>query len=148
MSSIVYKYIPMNIEETIITSQEELNVYFTKHLESYGEIRKRSYDQIEFIDCGSRFESVVCNHCYHSLLHMWGEAMDSSFRRSKFQNRELITPCCGKKTELNKLVYYGDSGFAKSVVEVIRPSNDIDDLEINQLETLFGCHFKCVIAPI
>ncbi len=147
MSDFIYKFIPMNVDQRFNFSIEDVTEFLNKHIEHYDNIEFYQYDQIQFIDCGQRFESVVCNHCYHSLLNIWGELMEVS-AQGEFKKRLLITPCCGKETQLDKLVYYGDSGFARSALHVLNPSMDIEDIEIHIFEKVFGCEYKCIISQI
>lgn len=147
MSDFIYKFIPMNLNQSFDVSLEQLKHFFDAHIEYYDNIRYLTYDNITFIDCGQRFESVVCNHCQHSVLKVWGELMDKSYQTG-FTDRRFVTPCCRQETTLDQLIYYGDSGFATCSVEVLNPTGDIDDIEIHVLEKLLGCEYKCVISHV
>ncbi|WZL82760.1 hypothetical protein QBE53_06510 [Vallitaleaceae bacterium 9-2] len=147
MSEFIYKFIPMEVNHRFNVHKKEVIDFLDKHIERYDKVELHQYEQIEFIDCGQRFESVVCNHCHHSLLKTWGQLMNVS-AQGNFKERSFITPCCGKKTQLDALIYYGDSGFARSSLEVLNPSIDIEDIEIHVFEKVFGCQYKCVISQI
>lgn len=147
MADFIYKFIPMNMDKRFDVVEKDLKTFFGQHIDSYEKLHLRFYESIQFIDCGQRFESVVCNHCQHSVLKVWGELMDKSYQTG-FSERHFITPCCHQETTLDQLIYYGDSGFATCSIDVWNPSEDIDDIEIQVLEKLFGCEYKCVISHI
>ncbi len=77
------------------------------------EISSEVYDSVEFVDQGQNFEKVTCNFCSREMsMDFWQEKMSKSYDSTHFDDLNFKTECCGKITNLNKLIYESDCGFA------------------------------------
>lgn len=103
-------------------------------------------DSPRFIDQGANWERVTCPCCNDNLdLEWWQNAMDRA-SISGFQNLSVKAPCCGVATTLNDLVYDWPAGFARFLIEISNPKEDINDARINQLETILGSPLRKIWA--
>ena len=76
------------------------------------EIEVEFNSDIQFIDCGSNFETVRCPACDTDLTDWWSEAMEQAYA-NRFEDLSVHTPCCATATSLNDLRYDWPVGFAK-----------------------------------
>ncbi len=78
-------------------------------------------DNVEFADCGGNLERISCPFCGKELDDWWGDAMDASYSVEKgFFKLDVVMPCCGKPSTLNKLDYYFLVGFCKASLKINR----------------------------
>jgi hypothetical protein len=76
----------------------------------------RCLDEVQFLDAGGNTERVLCPKYGAELTDAWISAMDGA-ARTRFSALDWTTPCCGKPSNLNELVYEWPAGFAKFVLE-------------------------------
>jgi len=91
------------------------------------------FDSIQFVDQGENFERILCPFCRKEISDSdWGAWLDraaidisppGSLARylSGFADLTGTTPCCGRLTDLNSLIYEWPAGFASFVLETMNP---------------------------
>ena len=67
--------------------------------------------------------------------------MDKAYER-KFTNLSILMPCCGLRTTLNDLQYHYPAGFTRFCIEVVNPSKDLTQEELNILETTLNTKLR------
>ena len=103
-------------------------------------------DNIEFIDQGENFESVYCNICGKMIdTGDWQDAMDDAYQK-QFDDLGYTTPCCKSLTTLNDLVYTMPAGFARFVIEVFNPGEEISREDLSKLEKIVGIPLRIIRA--
>ena len=103
-------------------------------------------NQFEFVDCGSNFEKVRCNHCDKNLeMDYWLELMNKAYE-TKFQDLKFETKCCQNLSNLNDLNYHFECGFAKSIFQVEDPEYDETIIKklLSKLEETANIDFKVI----
>jgi len=116
--------------------------------EIFGDIKiqLQQTENIEFVDQGENFESINCNNCTCDIeIQVWQDAMDKAFEK-KFTELSFITPCCCKKTTLNDLLYHWPAGFAKFIIIVSDPKDDIKENELAKLERILNTKIRKIWA--
>lgn len=110
----------------------------------------KSFESPRFIDCGSNFESVTCPLCGNSIsIDVWQEMMDMCYKRSCFNNLNIVLPCCNKDSTLNDLKYKNDCGFAKFVIEVLNPIEVLCNHDLYEASKCFGkLKLKMIVSRI
>jgi hypothetical protein len=102
---------------------------------SPGKITVENSEDIRFIDQGTNLVRINCPLCNKEIfINWWQDQMDIAYQ-DKFRNIFIETPCCGMTISLNELNYYWPAGFAKFSIEILNPSNDINDLNLKLLES-------------
>ncbi|MBI5793633.1 hypothetical protein HZA87_00905 [Candidatus Uhrbacteria bacterium] len=147
MSESILKLIPTNPNyvpsDQIIKKVRNLFPSIFPHAQRFD---FRTAENVEFIDPGANFESVSCPFCGSPVdISWWQEAMDQA-AGNKFSDLKINTPCCGKSSSLNNLIYNWPAGFAKFTLSVIDPGHDPADEEIHALEDALQCRVKKIIA--
>lgn len=118
---------------------EKAKLRFTQFLPDAQEIQAFVSDEIKFVDQGENFERVSCPKCGSELETLWWQqAMEKSWE-SKFQQMEVITPCCQSGTTLNDLDYQFPAGFARCQLSA-RDANqkEISPDQKSELEQILG----------
>ena len=112
-------------------------------------VRALQHDSVGFVDAGQLFETVRCPACRAELsMGWWGEAMDAA-AAGPFQERAVITPCCGWLTSLERLDYHWPQGFASFVLEATNPGTaDLPEGLLQTLERALGCELRVVWARL
>ena len=103
-------------------------------------------EEIEFVDQGQNFDSVSCNHCGKNIdLELWQTIMDTAYK-NRFNDLTFDTTCCHQKANLNDLHYNWPAGFAKFIISISNPVNDIQDNEFIDLENILDIKLKKIWA--
>lgn len=93
-------------------------------------------DYPEFVDCGENLEEIRCPICGKELSSdWWGEEM-IQHESIHYENLDIITPCCMKKTSLNDLHYHFTCGFACTYIRMMNPTNPIEPQQIQHIEKI------------
>ena len=109
------------------------------------DITVESDGEVNFFDAGSNFESISCPSCGADLESWWGDAMDQEWKKSRFENLSVVTPCCGSATSLNDLNYDFPMAFGRFALELFNPRiGSISDEQRIQLEQILGTSLKMV----
>lgn len=89
-----------------------------------------------FVDPGANLERIICPNCSLVIDEMWWkEAMDKAYQ-DKYTDLNVFVPCCRSKASLNELKYEWPAGFAKFSIEILNPTRDISDEELQDIETI------------
>lgn len=146
MSSTVLKIIPTTpsyVPDKI--KQDNAKIFLTKFYKD-GQIEFITTDTIEFVDQGENFESISCNLCGHNIeMEAWQNAMDNTYKK-QFTDLTFITPCCNKETSLNDLNYKSPAGFARFVISVSDPQNEIMEKDLKELQDILGTTLRIIWA--
>lgn len=91
-------------------------------------------DEICFVDQGEYFQKVSCPRCKAELsIDWWKAEMNRSFE-SKFEQMNVVTPCCALETSLNDLDYQFPAGFSRCRLEARHPKQR--EVPLEQLREL------------
>jgi hypothetical protein len=146
MSSTVLKIIPTN--PTYVpdkAKQDKAKIFLTK-LYQNDQIEFLATDTIEFVDQGENFDSVSCNQCGHKIeMEDWQNAMDKAYEH-QFTDLAFTTICCHKKTSLNDLTYHSAAGFAKFVMTINGPQNEMEEKQLLELQQILGTTLRIIWA--
>ena len=100
----------------------------------------------QFVDCGSNLDRIICPFCKKVLtMDWWSTVMDERYADS-FINLNIITPCCGKETTLNDLVYELPCAFARTIIKIENPDDKLSEDMILKVEKIIGSHVKIINA--
>ena len=112
---------------------------FATFMPNAEEIDGRLTQEVAFIDQGENFERVLCPNCHKELTIVWWQQAMRASHETRFQNLEVLTPCCTYRTSLNDLEYHWPSGFARCFLRARGPrQKEIPQHQIRQLESILG----------
>jgi hypothetical protein len=131
------------------------------------EIEVKITDTVEFFDCGTNFERVICPACRSEIsMEWWQERMDEDYQdgfklvansRPSWQDRTAenygdgfklaaySTPCCRSKCNLHELVYEWPQGFGRFALDAMNPN--IGKLKAKariELEEILGTKLRVI----
>ena len=146
MSDTILRIIPTN--PTFIPTalnQHEANVILIACFPD-KQIEFTTTEDVKFIDQGENFEKVSCNLCKREIgTEAWQLAMDSAFEH-RFEDLTFISPCCHSRVSLNDLEYEWPAGFAKFLIAVNNPNDEITQNDLHQLEEVLGSSLRIIWA--
>jgi hypothetical protein len=146
MSTSILKIIPTNSTFVPEKNQQEKAKDFLIELYKDKEIEVFVTDSVQFIDQGENFDNVLCNLCGQNIeIEDWQNAMNEAYEK-EFTDLGFISLCCGKKTSLNDLAYEMPAGFAKFVITVSDPVDEIEEEKLNELQQILETKLKIIWA--
>ena len=99
-------------------------------------------DTPHFVDPGTNLERIICPNCSSVIDELWWkEAMDKAYQ-DKYIELNVIVPCCKSKASLNKLKYEWPAGFSKFSIEILNPTREITDEELQDIETILETNLR------
>jgi len=130
------------------TSRTRAVSYLRDRLPSGEDFSDEVSSAVEFVGCGSNFESVHCPSCGASLdIGWWSERMDVA-AKSGFAVRVVEVPCCGRSMDLNQLEYRWPAGFARYSLSVRNPGEGVEKVELRFLEELLNTPLRVIRAHL
>jgi len=129
-------------------ARREAQELFTSFVPGADVARAIVTDDVQFIDCGSNLERVLCPNCYADLLpeDQWGTLMDAAYQ-THFTILCLPMPCCGAMLSLNELEYDWPAGFGRFVLKARNPGiAALDPAMLNRIESVLGCRLRTIWA--
>ena len=146
MSDTILKLIPIKPDFIPAKEKQEQASLFINSIFKGDQIETILNEDVEFVDQGSGFESVSCNYCGANInMEVWQEGMNKAYE-TQFTDLTFITPCCSKTTSLNDLLYYQPAGFAKFIVSISNPKENILTDDLDELQKILGTELKIVWA--
>ena len=112
------------------------------------EVRAQVWEHVQFVDCGSNLERVLCPACHADLLDdgRWGRMMDAAYE-VLFTSLVIPMPCCGVRLSLNDLEYELPVGFARFMLEAWNPGiPNLEREQVHALEQTLGCQLRTIWA--
>ncbi|MCL6604577.1 MAG: hypothetical protein K6T94_17065 [Paenibacillus sp.] len=145
MSSYIVKVIPNHVKSIpLIKERNELKNQL-RMVTSNKELIDHLYDEVTFIDSGSNFEGIKCNHCLKVIETEWWSDQMEICSLNNFNDISITTPCCNSTVSLNQLEYIWPVGFARYVIEIMNPNEDevieIEKLIKNKSYKLIRAHY-------
>lgn len=105
------------------------------HVQS-DQVTCRLSEMPEFVDCGGNLENIRCPLCGAGIsFDWWGEAMDQA-AAGNFQDRRVVVPCCGSKTDLDELLYEFPCGFSCAELDLVNPRMPLESQMLIKLEKI------------
>ncbi len=102
--------------------------------------------EVRFVDCGDNFETVRCPYCGADVGEWWSVAMEMGHEQH-FRDLRATTPCCGRHTSLNELVYSWPAGFARYSLEALNPGvGSLSETLVKRLEDALGAAVRVIWA--
>jgi hypothetical protein len=103
-------------------------------------------DDIQFVDAGANWGKIICPNCGKEIDGgWWREAMAKAYE-SRFSNLDVVLPSCGTKSSLAFLKYEWPVGFARFVLNVRNPKNEMDEQTKKSLESILGTSILLIWA--
>lgn len=103
-------------------------------------------NDIRFIDAGANWGKIICPNCGREIDGTWWrEAIEKAYE-NRFSDLKVVLPCCGTTSSLALLKYEWPVGFARFVLNVRNPKNEIDDQTKKSLESLLRTSILVVWA--
>lgn len=103
-------------------------------------------DTVQFRDCGTNFERVLCPSCSVEIdMVEWGEIMDTDYGLDGFTMEQHTLSCCGKQHTLQELKYKWPQGFSCFELKGMNPN--LSKFTAKQRDE-FSRHLKCAIRVI
>lgn len=147
MSSTLVKLIPTPIGSLPeVTDKEAIEKAIYELGIHYDDLKVWTSDGLQFIDCGENLEYIRCPFCHADAMRWWGEAMNQS-SQTGFENRHIVTKCCGRHAQLEDLEYCLKTGFARFGIELLNPDK-VTDIDLFELGAELGTRLKRVTARI
>lgn len=114
-----------------------------------SEITTETFDTVQFFDCGKNFKSATCPHCKTEIPQEWWEDQMEADYNDGFKLASYDTPCCGKGTNLNQLVYDQPQGFSRFAVSATNPGIErLSDQQRAEFEAILGAKFRVVYSRL
>jgi hypothetical protein len=111
------------------------------------DIRGSTTEDVAFVDPGSNLERILCPNCGTVLPdEWWGQAMDQAYAETRFQDLDVVVPCCETHCSLNDLCYDRPAGFAHFLLEARSPANDLTEEDLALLGSVLGCQVRKIWA--
>lgn len=146
MSTAIIRIIPKD-ETTIFP--KSISDQVVDHLNSYiraDNISVTVHDAPVFVDCGGNLEEIICPACGEEIpFDWWGEAMDKA-STTDFSDLAVELPCCGQQSSLNDLKYDFPCGFARWVLEISDPVDEISGEVLVEIEAIMGEELRMIEA--
>jgi hypothetical protein len=113
------------------------------------EVELKIFDRVTFFDCGENFERIQCPSCGAEIsVEWWQDRMDED-DEDGFRLDAYATPCCGKRSTLNDLVYDWPQAFGRFALEAMNPNlGELDDSLKREFEQLLGTRLRIVYQHI
>lgn len=159
MSDDVLKIIPHDPEFVPEASTYDQAVALLGEILPDGEMcEAKAFDRLEFIDPGANLEAVVCPACGVRLEldpfteedpgMAWWYNMQDSMQDSSVESVATALPCCRTVVPFKTLQFDWPAGFARFELSIWNPgiARNLNDEELGELETIFGCKLKQVRA--
>ena len=112
------------------------------------ECRIKDYgEKLQFIDCGTNFDTARCPHCDSKCeKRWWGQRMDHAWDDTHgFHLCDFEMPCCGAASRLDALDYRPAQGFATWFVSARdQGRNALTDAEQSRLEHVAGIPLRAI----
>ena len=110
------------------------------------EIADAQSDMPQFVDCGDGLEAVTCPLCRQAIdCEDWSILMDASYDDEGFTTLDIVTPCCGRPSRLDKLIYRAPCAFSCFEIDVADPPRIPPSL-LRDLEAIAGFPFQTILA--
>jgi len=96
-------------------------------------------DTVQFFDCGTNLERILCPACGAELpVDWWQERMNEDYQQG-FKLAPYQLPCCGATSALHELIYDGQQAFGHFALDVMNPNiGMLDDTSKRELEEILG----------
>jgi hypothetical protein len=128
------------------TKQQQSISYFRSITPPDTKIEASVTNQIQFIDCGSNFESIECPDCGANIeIQTWQSWMGIDFYNGGFILNLHKVSCCHRDHTLQELRYHFPQGFARFQIKALNP--DISQLTPDQLiefTQVLGCPVRAI----
>ena len=110
-------------------------------------IEVKVFEEIQFFDCGSNFERIVCPVCASEIsMDWWQDLMDKEFD-ALCPLEKKPTPCCGAMHTLHELRYDWPQGFGRFSLEAMNPNTGLlEDGDKAELEKILGCSLRVIYS--
>ena len=101
-------------------------------------------EHVRFYDSGVFFETITCPNCGVKIeVTWWQDAMNKAYE-SKFAFLEIVTPCCGFHSSLNRLSYDWPCGFARFAIVIHSPGAGISEPQSRELSHLLETEIRTI----
>ena len=123
--------------------QQEVQTLLTTTFPHADEIQVTITDEVVFVDSGTNLERIKCPVCKSLLpFDWWSQMMNRAYEESRFTNLIVTVPCCQATTTLNDLQYEWPSGFARFLLEVRNPGDELKQEAFRHLEQILECRLR------
>jgi hypothetical protein len=114
------------------------------------EIEIKLSDTIQFFDCGTNFERILCPRCGQQLLlDWWQDRMGDDHDGNGFQLAKYSTPCCGAFVGLDELRYEWPQAFARFGIDAMNPNiGELSDDHRGEFERILGTPLRTIYQHI
>ena len=130
-------------------AQDRARQRFAQIAPDAQEIEAKDCGKIEFFDCGSNFERILCPSCHSEVPDAWWQARMDEDYSDGFQLTKYAMPCCGRPQTLDELVYEWQQGFARFVLEAMNPnSGELEAGHKSEIENILGTKLRVIYQHI
>ena len=125
--------------------QSQAREWFARNAPHADGIETKVADRIEFFDCGSNFERVLCPSCAAEIpLEWWQQRMDEDYDVG-FKLSKYPMPCCDEAFTLYELTYEWPLGFGRFALEVMNPElGELSKAQRDELEQILGAPLRVI----
>jgi len=130
--------------------QERAVAYLRSIAPKADEVAVRVLDGVQFVDCGSSFESVACPACGKEMaIGAWQDWMDEDYGGNGIALKARVMPCCGVSLTLHNLKYNCAQGFRRFELSAMNPGiGELSDEQREQFEHMLGCSVRLIYRHI
>ncbi len=126
-------------------AQSRARALFIKLAPDAHSIEARVSPTIEFFDCGTNLERILCPACRSEIsTDWWQDRMDEDFDDG-FKLNAYPTPCCRTNATLHELVYEWPQGFGRFILDAMNPNLErLPDPSKAELEAILGTKLRVI----
>ena len=112
-------------------------------------IEAKVSDKVEFFDCGSNFEHILCPACQSEIPVAWWQGRMEEDYGDGFKLAEYSTPCCRNLCTLQELIYDWPQGFGRFALEAMNPNlGKLDERYKDEIEEILGTKLRVIYQHI
>jgi hypothetical protein len=113
------------------------------------EIEIKIFKDVVFFDCGGNFERICCPSCSAEIPIAWWQNRMNEDYNDGFKLAAYATPCCGKRSTLNELIYEWPQGFGLFSLDAMNPNiGELEDKHKREFEEILGTKLRVVYQHI
>jgi hypothetical protein len=113
------------------------------------EVEIKISENVEFFDCGANLERISCPSCGAEIpVEWWQDRMDED-HDDGFKLAAYNSPCCGRESTPNELVYDWPQAFGRFAVDAMNPNiGKLADEYKQEFEKILGTKVRVIYQHI
>ncbi len=129
--------------------QKQARSWFARLAPLAEAVEIKTSDRVEFHDCGSNLQRVICPSCGTAIPLEWWQQRMADDHDDGFKLSEFPTPCCIAPLTLHELTYDWPQGFGRFALDVMNPQiGELDAAQREELTRILGTPIRVIYQHI